>query len=114
MKKLTLSVLATLWLPTLFTVQSVIADDANIQILTIRDHKYYPEKLEVKAGERFKLKIVNEDATSEEFESKAMIIEKFISPKKSIVVNLGPLKPGNYDFFGCFHPDTAKGVLTAK
>jgi hypothetical protein len=103
-----------------FLIACAFSDSAKsdegdgIQVLTIKNHRYSPEKLEVKAGQRFKLKIINEDATSEEFESKSMIIEKFIAPKKSITVNLGPLKPGEYEFFGCFHPDTAKGVLSAK
>ena len=82
--------------------------------LRIKDHRYYPDRLEVKAGERFKIKVTNEDATSEEFESKSMIIEKFIGPGRTITVTLGPLKPGTYDFFGCFHPTTAKGQLIAK
>jgi len=89
------------------------ADDGVLE-LRIKDHKYSPEKLEVKAGERFKIRVFNDDATSEEFESKSMIIEKFIGPKRSILITLGPLKPGEYDFFGCFHPQTAKGKIFAK
>ncbi len=82
--------------------------------LRIKGHRYYPELLEVKAGERFKIRITNEDPSSEEFESKSLIIEKFIGPKRTITVTLGPLKPGSYDFFGCFHPQTAKGQIVAK
>lgn len=89
------------------------ADD-KIPELVIKDHKYFPETLEVKANERFKVKVTNMDSTSEEFESRSLIIEKFIGPKRSIVVTLGPLKPGTYDFFGCFHPQTAKGKIIAK
>lgn len=82
--------------------------------LKIKNHKYTPELLEVKAGERFKIRVTNEDPSSEEFESRSMIIEKFIGPKRSIVITLGPLKPGEYDFFGDFHPGTAKGKIVAK
>lgn len=86
----------------------------EVQELRIKGHKYYPDYLEVKAGERFKIKVTNEDPTSEEFESKSMIIEKFIGPQRSITITLGPLKPGSYDFFGCFHPQTANGKIVAK
>jgi hypothetical protein len=71
--------------------------------LTIKDHKYTPEVLNVKANEKFKIKVKNEDSTSEEFESRSLVIEKFIGPKNSATVILGPLKPGTYDFFGDFH-----------
>ena len=89
------------------------AEDGIIE-LKIKDHRYSPEVIEVKAGERFKIRVTNEDASSEEFESKTMIIEKFIGPNRSIVITLGPLKPGTYDYFGCFHPDTARGQVIAK
>lgn len=95
--------------------QTLIAEEGeSILELHIKDHVYTPNVLEVKAGERFKIRVFNDDPTSEEFESKAMIIEKFIGPKRSIVITLGPLKPGTYDFFGCFHPQTAKGQIIAK
>jgi DNA polymerase III delta subunit len=92
---------------------NLFADDKIIE-LRIKDHKFNIEKLEVKANEKFKIKVFNDDASSEEFESKTMIVEKFIGPKKSLVITLGPLKPGTYEYFGDFHQSTAKGVLTAK
>lgn len=85
----------------------------DIPELIIQNNRYSPETLTVEAGKRFKIKISNKDATSEEFESKSMIIEKFIAPGKSITLTLGPLKPGEYDFFGCFHRNTAKGKILA-
>ncbi len=98
----------------LFTgTPAALAEDGIIE-LRVKDHRWEPELIEVKAGERFKLRITNEDPTSEEFESKTMVIEKFIGPKRTLVITLGPLKPGSYDFFGCFHPATAKGQIIAK
>lgn len=86
----------------------------DIPVLVIKNHQFTPNKVTVKAGERFKITIRNDDPTSEEFESKTMIVEKFIGPGKSITVTLGPLKAGEYEFFGDFHKDTAKGQLTAQ
>ncbi len=90
------------------------AAEETIPLLTIKDHQFTPSTLKVKAGERFKIKVKNDDATSEEFESKTIIVEKFIAPKQTITLTLGPLKAGEYEFFGDLHPATAKGRLTAE
>lgn len=90
------------------------ASDLDSVELVIKNHKYTPELIHVKANQRFKVRITNDDITAEEFESKSMIIEKFIGPKRTITVVLGPLKPGVYDFFGCLHPQTAKGQIVVK
>ena len=31
-----------------------------------------------------------------------------------ITVYIGPLRPGRYEFFGDFHPDTARGHIVVK
>ena len=108
------SILSGILLGILSLEKIAAAQEAPVLELRIKDHKYFPENLKVKANERFKIKVTNEDATSEEFESKTMIIEKFIGPQRSITVVLGPLKPGSYDFFGCFHKATAKGQIVAE
>ena len=58
--------------------------------------------------------VVNNDATSEEFESKTLKVEKVIPGKSKGIVRIGPLKPGRYPFVGEFHEDTAKGQIVAK
>jgi hypothetical protein len=83
--------------------------------LTIKDHKFQPERLEVPAGIKFRLSVKNDDPTAEEFESFELNREKVVPPGKEIPVFLGPLESGKqYPFFGDFHRDTAKGVLVAK
>ncbi len=82
--------------------------------IVIKNHVFIPDQITVKSGEEFKLEVKNEDASTEEFESKKMNIEKFIGPNKTLKLTLGPLAAGEYDFFGEFHQDTAKGKLIAK
>jgi plastocyanin len=82
--------------------------------LVIENHKFTPDRLEVPAGQKVKLKIENKDATAEEFESKELKVEKVIPGKKSATVFVGPLKAGEYKFVGEFNEKTAKGVLVAK
>jgi hypothetical protein len=82
--------------------------------LIIRNHKFEPPVLKVKASEKFRLIVENQDSTFEEFESKKMIIEKFVNPKGKLNLIIGPFKAGEYDFFGEFHMSTAKGKLIAE
>ncbi len=93
---------------------NVMAEDMPYFELRIKNHKFNIEKIEVPAGKKFKIKVINEDPTSEEFESNSMIVEKFLGPKRSLTVTLGPLKPGTYEYFGEFHMKTAKGIVIAK
>ena len=82
--------------------------------LVIRDHKFEPQEIRVPAGKRISIYVSNEDASAEEFESHAMKVEKVIPGKSKGLVRIGPLKPGRYEFFGDFHPNTAKGVVIAE
>lgn len=82
--------------------------------LTIKDHKFEPAELTIPAGQKVKIKVVNADATPEEFESHELNREKVVTGKGTIQVYVGPLKPGRYPFFGEFHMDTAQGALIAK
>lgn len=82
--------------------------------LTIKEHKFVPRELTVPAGKRLRLVIDNRDPTPEEFESHSLRIEKVIPGRSKGAVNVGPLKPGAYEFVGEFHESTAKGTLHAK
>ncbi|GJL84710.1 MAG: hypothetical protein DHS20C02_04850 [Micavibrio sp.] len=83
-------------------------------ILRIKDHKFIPETVEVPAGEKVKLIVMNEDKTPEEFESYELNREKIIRGGGKGIVFIGPLKPGTYPFFGEFNMDSAKGQVIAK
>ena len=83
-------------------------------VLTIKDHKFDPERLELPAGKKIKLIVKNLDATPEEFESVKLNREKVVPAGGEIVLILGPLAPGTYDYFGEFHHETAKGEIVVK
>jgi hypothetical protein len=93
---------------------SAAAWAAEDYILTLKDHRFVPEELEVPAGQKIKLIVKNQDASPEEFESKALKREKIVPARKQIVLSIGPLEPGSYEFVGEFHEATAKGRLVAK
>jgi cupredoxin-like protein len=82
--------------------------------IVISEHRFQPAELTVPSGKRIKLVIDNQDGTPEEFESHELRVEKIIPGGTKGTVNVGPLKPGSYPFFGDFHQDTAQGKLHAK
>jgi len=91
----------------------VHAQDATYT-LVISGNKFDKEELEVPAGKRFVLVVKNMDKTAEEFESNDLRLEKVVAGGKEIKLNVGPLTPGRYFYFGDYHEDTAKGYLVAK
>lgn len=84
--------------------------------LNIKNHAFEPKELVVPAGKKVKILVVNQDATPAEFESKPLNREKLIPGKSTGVVNIGPLKPGRYDFVEEYHETeaAAQGTIVAK
>lgn len=97
----------------LFPALPVYAAVPEIE-LHIREHLFFPAEFEVPAGVKVRLHIINEDDTPEEFESYELNREKVIPGKSMTVIFIGPLKPGEYPFFGEFYPKTAQGKVIAK
>ncbi len=118
--KNTLSILTLFSVVTLlnFSIQAADATESSDKSETIeiriKEHLFDKTEVKVKAGQKFKLIIHNDDAQVEEFESKKLGVEKMVKGKSSLTLKLGPLKPGKYDFVGEFHEATAKGSLIAE
>ena len=83
-------------------------------VLEIRDHLFLPDLLRVPAMTKVRLRVINHDSTPEEFESYALNREKVIMGGQQVVIFIGPLAPGIYDFFGEFNPRTAQGRIVAE
>ena len=81
--------------------------------ITIKNHQFSPKELIVPANEKIKLIIENQDPTVEEFESYDLNREKIVMGNSKIIIFIGPLKPGEYKYFGEFHEDTAQGIIIA-
>jgi hypothetical protein len=97
----------------LILIKSVCASTPNFTI-EIKNHLFYPAEVIVPARTKVKLIIINRDETSEEFESYELNREKIIMGKRKGMVFIGPLDPGEYPFFGEFHPETAIGKIIAQ
>lgn len=90
------------------------AEELPLYNIVIKDHKFTPDVIKVKANQKFRLEIKNEDMGSEEFESATMHVEKIVGPKKTLKLILGPFKKGEYPFIGEFHQATALGKVIAE
>ncbi len=96
-----------------FITQLARAETLEIE-LRIRDHLFFPDTLVIPANQKVRIRIFNEDPTPEEFESFELNREKVIAGNSQTVIFIGPLKEGEYFFFGEFFPKTAQGVVIVE
>jgi hypothetical protein len=89
------------------------ADDAPIP-LTLKDHKFTPAEIHVKANTPSQILLTNEDSSAEEFDSSSLHVEKVVPGGQKGIVRLRPLAPGRYPFMGEYHSETAQGVVIAE
>ncbi|HUK61440.1 MAG TPA: cupredoxin domain-containing protein [Stellaceae bacterium] len=96
-----------------FGAGAAAAADEPTANLTLKDHQFVPQELQIPSGVKVKLLVRNENPTTSEFESTALHREKVVLSGEQIQVYVGPLSPGSYEFFDDFHPDT-RGHLVVK
>ena len=90
------------------------AEEEGVTVALMYKYTFCPVTLEVPVGTRIKLRVNNLDATPEEFESYELNREKIVPANGRVVIFVGPLKPGRYEFFGEFNMATARGSLIAR
>jgi len=98
----------------IFAIATPAAAQEPTYTLVVKDHKFQPTEIEIPADKKIALIVKNEDPTPEEFESVELRREKVIPGGEQIIVYIGPLKPGRYEFFGDFNPATARGHIVVK
>jgi heme/copper-type cytochrome/quinol oxidase subunit 2 len=81
--------------------------------IAVRGNAFVPPELSVPAGQKIELHITNEGAAAAEFESAELRREKIVPPGQQVTVYVGPLRPGSYNFFDDFNPQT-RGRLIAR
>lgn len=104
--------LRTLLLPFLLIAGSAAADPPPMSIV-IRNRAFEPSELTVPAGQKIELRVRNQDAAASEFESAELHREKMVPAGQEVVVYIGPLRAGRYEFFDDLNPK-ARGHIVAK
>ncbi len=82
--------------------------------VTLKDHKFTPATIRVKAGVSNVIALTNNDDAAEEFDSTSLKVEKVVAGHSAGNVRLRPLAPGRYPFMGEYHSETAQGVVIAE
>jgi hypothetical protein len=90
------------------------AQEAVTLQTSIKNHRFQPSELKAPANRPITLTVRNLDPTPEEFESRTLRVEKVVAGNSEITIQLRPLSPGRYRFYGDFNQATAQGALTAE
>lgn len=90
-----------------------LAATTHVYELAYSNGKFSPQKIDVPAGKKFRLKITNSDAKPMEFESSDLNREHVITSGATWRTFLGPLDAGRYSYFNDFDR-AAKGEIVAK
>lgn len=81
----------------------------------LKNHRFSPSMIPAPPGQKLRIRLINQDAAGEEFDSRDLDVEEDVTPYGQTSFEIGPLKPGRYSFMGEFHAQTAEGevVVTA-
>jgi hypothetical protein len=101
-------------LTVLFLYVDAQAEEPFSISVTILNHRFEPPELHVPAGRHIALHLKNDDPLSEEFDSVALKVEKVFTGNSEGIIRISPLDPGQYQFIGEYHSDTAKGMMIAE
>ena len=84
-----------------------------LQVL-IQGQAFQPREIQVPAGEKVELVIVNQDDLPAEFESYDLSREIVVPAHGQVKVYIGPLDPGRYRFFNDFHQSSEGWVVAVS
>ena len=93
---------------------AVAAEELSAFEIVVNNGYFKPKRIEVPAGRRVKLVLINEGPGPLEFENDEMHVEKVLNAGARSFVVLPLLKPGQYDFVDEFNPITGELTVIAK
>ena len=80
----------------------------------LKNHKFTPSVIKVKANQPSMIILSNDDDTADEFDSTALKVEKVVPGHAKGNVRIRALAPGKYPFMGEYHSATAQGIVVAE
>ena len=90
------------------------ADDMPVARIEFNDGAVNTRLVELPAGTRFRLEMVNNGKTPAEFESRSLGVEVVIPPGATRSKTIPPKLAGKYPFFDDFHMETSQGHIVMK
>jgi hypothetical protein len=96
----------------LVAVSAAAAEVVTIEI-SVRDRQFTPAEIHGPANTAMQIHVKNLDSGPMEFESVPLRVEKVVTGRGEVIINVRPLAPGRYSFFDDFHQQTT-GVLVVQ
>ncbi len=90
------------------------AADVPTFTVELNDGVISTRRIEVPAGQRFRVEVVNKGRTPAEFESLPLGLELVVAPGTTRTRVLPGKSAGTYPFFDEFHMKTTQGVFVVK
>lgn len=87
--------------------------DAPIEV-HLKNHKFSPSVIKVKANKPSMIILYNDDDSADEFDSSSLKIERVVPGHAKGNIRIRALAPGKYPFMGEFHAATAQGMVIAE
>ena len=93
---------------------AALADEAP-QPLALKDHKFSPSTIHVKANEPTVISLTNKDDTAEEFNSTSLKVEKVVAGHSPAATSVcGRWRRADIPSWANIIPTTAQGVVIAE
>lgn len=107
---------ARIWMAILGPVLALAAQAADIPTFTVElnDGAISTRRIEVPAGQRFRVEVVNKGKTPAEFESLPLGLELVVAPGSTRSRALPGKSPGTYPFYDEFHMPTTQGEFVIR
>ena len=83
-------------------------------VVHLKNHKFSPAVIKVKANKPAMIILYNDDDSADEFDSSSLKIERVVPGHNKGNIRLRALAPGKYPFMGEFHAATAQGAVIAE
>jgi hypothetical protein len=96
------------------TVRLASAQDLVHTMVLGPDFHLSPARLQVPANASFRLLVRNESGEGDRFGSDDLNLEYASAPGQTLELQIGPLKAGEYGFFGYLHRNTARAEIVAR
>ncbi|HJS46161.1 MAG TPA: cupredoxin domain-containing protein [Rhizomicrobium sp.] len=80
----------------------------------LKNHKFSPSVIKVKANKPSMITLYNDDSSADEFDSPSLKIERVVPGRAKANIRIRALAPGKYPFMGEFNAATAQGVVIAE
>lgn len=101
--------------PALFALAfAAHANDIPTVRIELNDGVINTRRIELPAGQRFRVEVTNKGKTPAEFESLPLGLELVVAPGGTRSRALPGKSPGTYPFYDEFHMQTTQGVFVIK